>query len=48
MTILLDEQIVKFCREIPDGIYVMAPGEMQHSGAASELDLPEVRRYLMV
>ncbi|RUT35086.1 urea ABC transporter ATP-binding subunit UrtE [Arsenicitalea aurantiaca] len=48
MTILLVEQYLDFCREIADDIYVMDRGEIQHSGPASDLDLPEVRRHLMV
>ena len=48
MTILLVEQVLDFCREIADDIYVMDRGEIQHSGPASDLDLPEVRRHLMV
>lgn len=48
MTILLVEQFLDFCRETADDIYVMDRGEIQHSGPASDLDLPEVRRHLMV
>ncbi len=48
MTILLVEQFLDFCREIADDIYVMDRGEIQHTGPASDLDLPEVRRHLMV
>ncbi|MDB5527659.1 MAG: urtE [Devosia sp.] len=48
MTILLVEQFLDFCREIADDIYVMDRGEIQHAGPASDLDLPEVRRHLMV
>lgn len=48
MTILLVEQFLEFCREIADDIYVMDRGEIQHAGPASDLDLPEVRRHLMV
>ncbi len=48
MTILLVEQFLDFCREISDDIYVMDRGEIMHSGPASDLDLPEVRRHLMV
>ncbi|RYG22911.1 MAG: ABC transporter ATP-binding protein, partial [Burkholderiales bacterium] len=29
-------------------IYVMDRGEIQHAGPASDLDLPQVRRHLMV
>jgi urea transport system ATP-binding protein len=48
MTILLVEQFLDFCREIADDIYVMDRGEIMHQGPASDLDLPEVRRHLMV
>jgi urea transport system ATP-binding protein len=48
MTILLVEQYLDFCREIADDIYIMDRGEIMHSGPASDLDLPEVRRHLMV
>ncbi len=48
MAILLVEQYLDFCREIADDIYVMDRGEIMHSGPASDLDLPEVRRHLMV
>ncbi|MBJ3783696.1 urea ABC transporter ATP-binding subunit UrtE [Devosia sediminis] len=48
MTILLVEQYLDFCREIADDIYVMDRGEIMHSGPASDLDLPGVRRHLMV
>ena len=48
MTILLVEQYLDFCRELADDIYVMDRGEIMHSGPASDLDLPEVRRHLTV
>ena len=48
MTILLVEQYLDFCREIADDIYIMDRGEIMHSGPASDLDMPEVRRHLMV
>ena len=48
MTILLVEQFLDFCREIADDIYVMDRGEIMHRGPAADLDLPEVRRHLMV
>ncbi|MCD7058699.1 urea ABC transporter ATP-binding subunit UrtE [Pelagibacterium xiamenense] len=48
MTILLVEQYLDFCRELSDDIYVMDRGEIMHSGPASDLDLPEVKRHLMV
>ena len=48
MTILLVEQFLDFCREIADDIYVMDRGEIMHQGPASDLDLPEVRKHLMV
>ena len=48
MTILLVEQYLDFCRELADDIYIMDRGEIRHSGPASDLDKPEVRRYLTV
>ena len=48
MTILLVEQFLDFCREVADDIYVMDRGEIMHAGPAANLDLPEVRRHLMV
>ncbi len=48
MTILLVEQFLDFCREIADHIYVMDRGQIMHAGPACDLDLPEVRRHLMV
>ncbi len=48
MTILLVEQYLDFCRELADDIYIMDRGEIVHSGPASDLDLPEVRRHLTV
>ena len=48
MTILLVEQYLDFCREIADDIYIMDRGEIMHAGPASDLDMPEVRRHLMV
>ena len=48
MTILLVEQYLDFCREIADDIYIMDRGEIMHSGPASDLDLPDVRRHLTV
>jgi urea transport system ATP-binding protein len=48
MTILLVEQYLDFCRELADDIYVMDRGEILHSGSASDLDKPGVRRHLMV
>ncbi len=48
MTILLVEQFLDFCREIADDIYVMDRGEIMHAGPTSDLELPEVRRHLMV
>ncbi len=48
MTILLVEQYLDFCRELADDIYIMDRGEIMHSGPASDLDLPEVRRHLTV
>ena len=48
MTILLVEQYLDFCRELSDHIYVMDRGEIMHSGPASDLDDPDVKRHLMV
>ena len=48
MTILLVEQFLDFCRDVADDIYVMDRGEIMHYGPASDLDLPEVRKHLMV
>ena len=48
MTILLVEQYLDFCRQIADDIYIMDRGEIMHSGPAADLDLPEVRKHLMV
>jgi urea transport system ATP-binding protein len=48
MTILLVEQYLDFCREVADDIYIMDRGEIVHAGPAADLDLPEVRRHLMV
>lgn len=48
MTILLVEQYLDFCREIADDIYIMDRGQIMHWGPAADLDLPEVRRHLMV
>ena len=48
VTFLLVEQYLDFCREIADDIYIMDRGEIQHAGPSSDLDLPEVRRHLMV
>lgn len=48
MTILLVEQFLDFCREVADDIYVMDRGEIMHSGPASDLDSPDVRKHLMV
>jgi urea transport system ATP-binding protein len=48
ITILLVEQFLDFCREIADDIYVMDRGEIMHRGPAEDLDLPDVRRHLMV
>jgi urea transport system ATP-binding protein len=48
MTILLVEQYLDFCREIADDIYIMDRGQIMHQGPASDLDMPDVRRHLMV
>ncbi|WP_312797059.1 urea ABC transporter ATP-binding subunit UrtE [Tianweitania sp.] len=48
MTILLVEQYLDFCRQLADTIYIMDRGEILHSGPASDLDMPEVKRHLTV
>ncbi len=48
MAILLVEQYLDFCRELADKVYIMDRGEIVHAGAAGDLDMPEVRRHLMV
>ena len=48
MSILLVEQYLDFCRQVADDIYIMDRGEIKHSGQASDLDLPDVRRHLTV
>ncbi len=48
MTILIVEQYLDFCRELADHVYLMDRGEIVHSGPASDLDRPEVRKHLMV
>lgn len=48
MTILLVEQYLEFCRELADHIYVMDRGEILHSGPASDLDKPEIKKHLTV
>lgn len=48
LTILLVEQYLDFCRELADQVYIMDRGQIAHAGPASDLDLPEVRRHLMV
>ncbi|HEY8594043.1 MAG TPA: urea ABC transporter ATP-binding subunit UrtE [Devosiaceae bacterium] len=48
MTVLIVEQYLDFCRELADDIYVMDRGEIMHKGPASDLDLPDVKRHLMV
>ncbi|KAB0678521.1 urea ABC transporter ATP-binding subunit UrtE [Aureimonas leprariae] len=48
MAILLVEQYLDFCRELADRVYVMDRGEIVFSGAAADLDRPEVRRHLTV
>lgn len=48
MTVLIVEHYLDFCRELADDIYVMDRGEIMHKGPASDLDLPDVKRHLMV
>ena len=37
-----------FCRELADHIYIMDRGEILHSGPASDLDKPEIKKHLTV
>jgi urea transport system ATP-binding protein len=48
MAILLVEQYFDFARELADRFYVLDRGEVAASGAADDLDSPEVRRLLTV
>jgi len=48
MTILLVEQYLDFCRELSDNIYIMDRGEILHTGPASDLDKPEIKKHLTV
>ncbi len=48
MTILLVEQYLDFCRDLADSIYIMDRGEILHTGPASDLDKPEIKRHLTV
>ncbi|MCR4266513.1 urea ABC transporter ATP-binding subunit UrtE [Nitratireductor sp. ZSWI3] len=48
MTILLVEQYLDFCRDLADSIHIMDRGEILHTGPASDLDKPEIKRHLMV
>ncbi len=48
MAIVLVEQYFDFARELADRFYVLDRGEVAASGAAADLDAPEVRRLLTV
>jgi urea transport system ATP-binding protein len=48
IAVLLVEQYLDFCRELADQVHIMDRGQVVHSGSASDLDLPEVRRHLTV
>jgi len=48
IAILLVEQYLDFCRELADEVYIMDRGQVVHSGAAEDLDRPDVRRFLTV
>jgi urea transport system ATP-binding protein len=48
LTILLVEQYLDFARELADAVAIMDRGEIVFSGAAAELDLPDVRRHLVL
>ena len=48
IAILLVEQYLDFCRELADDVYIMDRGMVVHTGPASDLDLPEVRRHMTV
>ncbi len=48
IAIILVEQYLDFARELGDYFVVMDRGQIMHHGPASDLDLAEVRRHLMV
>ena len=48
IAILLVEQYLDFCRELADEVNIMDRGLIVHTGPAKDLELPEVKRYLMV
>ena len=48
IAVLLVEQYLDFCRDLADQVHIMDRGQVVHSGPASDLDLPEVRRHLTV
>lgn len=48
IAVLLVEQYLDFCRELADQVHIIDRGQVVHSGPASDLDLPEVRRHLTV
>ena len=45
---LLVEQYLDFCRELADEVNIMERGQIVHTGPASDLDKPEVRKLLTV
>ncbi|SER32696.1 amino acid/amide ABC transporter ATP-binding protein 2, HAAT family [Faunimonas pinastri] len=48
LAIVLVEQYLDFARELADSVVILDRGEVAFSGAADDLDRPEVRRHLMV
>ncbi|TKT76884.1 urea ABC transporter ATP-binding subunit UrtE [Aquamicrobium sp. LC103] len=48
IAILLVEQYLDFCRELADEVYIMDRGLVVHHGPATDLDRPDVRKFLTV
>ena len=48
IAVLLVEQYLDFCRELADVVYIMDRGRIVHTGAAGDLDTPEIRKLLTV
>lgn len=48
MTILLVEQYLDFARELADKVVIMDRGEVVYTGVSHDLDLPDVRRHLII
>jgi len=48
IAVLLVEQYLDFCRELADEVNIMERGQIVHTGPASDLDKPEVRKLLTV